>query len=234
MKLLLRVFTPGKNRRLNELVGFLMFVSAALLFLALASYSPLDPSLNTSGSLTAHSARNWIGLFGALISDILLQSIGLCVFVVPVMIALLGSRWFRSRQVPSPGAKALGASILLIFSPAMLSLLPGHLHWKHAVPIEGLTGRIVGDMLLRYFNLIGAYIVCAAVIAVALYLSTAFSFSDARVWATTRFAFVLAFWERFQDWRNARAEKKEQKKIQKGKDKLRRQQPLVAAEAEEE
>ena len=234
MKLLLRVFTPGKNRRLNELVGFLMFVSAALLFLALASYSPLDPSLNTAGSLSAHTARNWIGLFGALISDILLQSIGICVFMIPVMIALLGSRWFRSREVPSPGAKAMGAAILLIFSPSMLALLPGGLRWKHAVPVEGLTGRIVGDALLRYFNLIGAYIVCAAVIAVALYLSTAFSVADARVWATTRFAFVLAFWQRFQDWRAARAEKKAQKNIQKQKDKLRRQQPALDTEPEEQ
>jgi DNA segregation ATPase FtsK/SpoIIIE, S-DNA-T family len=232
MKLLLRVFTPGKNRRLNELVGFLMFVSAALLFLALASYSPLDPSFNTAGALTAHSARNWIGLFGAVISDLLLQSIGICVFLVPAMIGMLAARWFRSREVPSPGAKALGAAILLIFFPALLALLPGNLRWKHAVPIEGLTGRLIGDALVRYFNLIGAYIVCATVIAVALYLSTAFSFANARVWAATRFAFVLAFWQRFQDWREARAEKKSQKKIQKEKDRLRRQQPAVAAEAE--
>ena len=49
MKYFLRAFTPTKNRRLNELVGFLLFVSATLLFLALASYSPLDPSLNTAG-----------------------------------------------------------------------------------------------------------------------------------------------------------------------------------------
>jgi DNA segregation ATPase FtsK/SpoIIIE, S-DNA-T family len=108
------------------------------------------------------------------------------------------------------------------------------LRWKHAVAIEGLTGRIVGDTMLRYFNLIGAYIVCAAVIAVALYLSTAFSFSDARVWAATRFAFVLAFWQRFQDWREARAEKKSQEKIQKEKDKLRRRQPAVVTETEQQ
>jgi DNA segregation ATPase FtsK/SpoIIIE, S-DNA-T family len=229
MKLLLRVFTPGKNRRLNELAGFLMFVSAALLFLALASYSPLDPSLNTSGSLTAHAARNWIGLFGALISDILLQSIGLCVFLVPVMMVLLGARWFRSREVSSPGAKAMGAAILLIFSPAMLALLPWNLRWKHAVPVEGLTGRIVGDAILRYFNLIGAYIVCAAVISVAVYLSTAFSFAAARVWAATRFAFVLALWQRYQDWRDARAEKKARKRLEREreKDKRGRQQPGV-------
>ena len=67
MKYFVRLFTATKNRRLNELIGFLLFVSAIVLFLALASYSPLDPSLNTAGSPPlSHPARNWIGLFGAM------------------------------------------------------------------------------------------------------------------------------------------------------------------------
>jgi hypothetical protein len=152
MKYFLRAFTPTKNRRLNELVGFLLFVSATLLFLALASYSPLDPSLNTAGSVSSGSAHNWIGLFGAMLSDLLLQSVGVFVFAAPLMIGLLGARWFKSRPVASPGAKALGAAILLIFTPALLGLLPGHLRWMHAVAMEGLLGRIVGDVLLHYFN----------------------------------------------------------------------------------
>jgi S-DNA-T family DNA segregation ATPase FtsK/SpoIIIE len=215
MKYFLRAFTPTKNRRLNELIGFLLFVSATLLFLALASYSPLDPSLNTAGSLNSGSARNWIGLFGAMMADLLLQSIGIFVFAAPVMIALLGARWFKSRPVASPGAKALGAAILLIFTPALLALLPGHLRWFHMVAIEGLLGRIVGDVLLHYFNTVGAYIVCGAVVAVALYLSTAFSFVNIQMWAHTRFAFVFALWQRFQDWRVARAKMAAQKKAQK-------------------
>jgi S-DNA-T family DNA segregation ATPase FtsK/SpoIIIE len=215
MKYFLRAFTPTKNRRLNELVGFLLFVCATLLFLALASYSPLDPSLNTAGSLSSGSAHNWIGLFGAMLSDLLLQSIGVFVFAAPVMIGLLGARWFKSRAVNSPGAKALGAAILLIFTPALLALLPWHLRWMHAVAIEGLLGRIVGDVLLHYFNTVGAYIVCATVVAVALYLSTAFSFVGMRIWLNTRFAFALALWQRFQDWRMARAKAAAQKKAEK-------------------
>jgi DNA segregation ATPase FtsK/SpoIIIE, S-DNA-T family len=215
MTYFLRAFTPTKNRRLNELIGFLLFVSATLLFLALASYSPLDPSLNTAGSLNSGSARNWIGLFGAMMADLLLQSIGVFVFAAPVMIALLGVRWFKSKPVASPGAKALGAAILLIFAPALLALLPGHLRWLHMVAIEGLLGRIVGDVLLHYFNTVGAYIVCGAVVAVALYLSTAFSFVGLRIWANTRFAFAFALWQRFQDWRAARAKITAQKKAQK-------------------
>src|SRR5436305_2533490 len=218
MKYFLRAFTPTKNRRLNELVGFLLFVSATLLFLALASYSPLDPSLNTAGSLNSGgsgSAHNWIGLFGAMLSDLLLQGIGIFVFAAPVMIGLLGARWFKSRPVASAGAKALGAAILLIFTPALLALLPWHLRWMHAVAIEGLLGRIVGDVLLHYFNTVGAYIVCGAVVAVAMYLSTAFSFVNMQIWLNTRFAFAYALWQRFQDWRTARAKVIAQKKAQK-------------------
>ena len=207
MKFASRVFTPTRNRRLNELAGFLLFVCSAILFLALVSYSPRDPSLNTAASLGSHTASNWIGLFGAMISDLLLQSVGVCAILLPVALALLGARWFKSRDVASPAAKALGAAILLTFSPALLALLPFHLHWKGAVPIEGLLGRILGDVLLHYFNAIGAYIVAATVVAVALYLSTAFSFSAAQIWAQTRFAFAFAAWQRFQDWRAERAKK---------------------------
>src|SRR6185437_1696945 len=207
MKFASRVFTPTRNRRLNELAGFLLFVCSAILFLALVSYSPRDPSLNTAASLGSHTASNWIGLFGAMISDLLLQSVGVCAILLPVALALLGARWFKSRDVASPAAKALGAAILLTFSPALLALLPFHLHWKGAVPIEGLLGRILGDVLLHYFNRIGAYIVAATVVAVALYLSTAFSFSAAQIWAQTRFAFAFAAWQRFQDWRAERAKK---------------------------
>jgi len=229
MKYFLRAFTPTKNRRLNELIGFLLLVSATLLFLALASYSPLDPSLNTAGSLAGNGARNWIGLFGAMLSDLLLQSAGIFVFVFPVMLALLGLRWFKSLRVASPAAKAVGAAILLIFTPALLAILPWSLRWKHAVPVEGLLGRMVGDTLLHYFNTIGAYIVCGTLVAVALYLSTAFSFVDLRIWVHTRFAFAFAAWQRFQDWRKARAEAAAEKKAQKEMERRSGEERRVAA-----
>ena len=209
MKYFLRVFIPTRNRRLNELIGFLLFVSAILLFLALISYSPHDPSLNTAASpLPSRPASNWIGLLGALISDLLLQYAGIAIFFVPLMIGLLAARWFKSREIMSAGAKAIGAMTLLVFFPALLALLPWTLRWRHAVPIEGLLGRIVGDVLLHYLNLVGAYIVCGAVIGAALYLCTAFSFVALHTWLETRFAFVFAAWQRVEAWRTARARKK--------------------------
>jgi S-DNA-T family DNA segregation ATPase FtsK/SpoIIIE len=120
-------------------------------------------------------------------------------------------------------AKSLGAIWLVIFVPALLALLPGHLRWLHVIPVEGLLGRVVGDVLIHYLNLTGAYIVCASVLAVALYLSTAFSFSSIQLWAPTRFAFVTALWNRYQDWQAERAKRRQQKEL----DKRRISKPVV-------
>jgi DNA segregation ATPase FtsK/SpoIIIE, S-DNA-T family len=216
MGFLTSIFVPTGNRRLNELIGFLLCVSALLLFLALASYSPLDPSLNSASVLTgAHAARNWIGVVGALVSDLMLQFLGVGAFLLPIFPFMLGIRWFASRKIQSPVAKSLGGIWLIVFVPALLALLPGNLLWLRVMPIEGLLGRVVGDVLIHYLNIAGAYIVCASVLAVALYLSTAFSFSSMQLWVPTRFAFVTALWNRYQDWQEERAKRRQQKELEK-------------------
>ncbi|HTC47464.1 MAG TPA: DNA translocase FtsK [Candidatus Aquilonibacter sp.] len=224
MHFLASIFVPTGNRRLNELIGFLLCVSALLLFLALASYSPLDPSLNSASVLTGtHAARNWIGVVGAVISDLALQFFGIGAFLLPIFPAVLGLRWFASRKVQSPIAKTLGGIWLLMFAPALLALLPGNFRWMHAIPIEGLLGRVVGDVLIHYLNVAGAYIVCASILATALYLSTAFSFSSIQLWVPTRFAFVTALWNRYQDWQAERSKRQQQKEL----DKRRISKPVV-------
>jgi S-DNA-T family DNA segregation ATPase FtsK/SpoIIIE len=227
MKYFSQIFAPTNNRRLNELIGFVLCVSGLLLFLALASYSPLDPSFNSASVLTgSQSARNWVGLVGAIVSDLLLQALGIGAFLVPVFLGAMGSRWFRSRKITSPVAKSLGAIWLLMFVPALLALMPGHVRWMGVIPMEGLAGRIVGDVLIHYLNPAGAYIVCATILAVALYLTTAFSFASLRVWAPTRFAFVVAIWNRYKDWQENRAKKKMQKELEK----RRATRPTVTAQ----
>src|SRR5579863_8165477 len=224
MDYLATIFVPTGNRRLNELVGFLMCVSALLLFLALVSYSPLDPSWNSASALTdAHSARNWIGVVGAYTADAFLQFFGIGAFLLIVFPTMLGVRWFRSMKVQSPLAKSLGGVWLAMFVPAMLALLPGHLRWAHVIPIEGLLGRVVGDFLIHYLNLVGAYIVCCTILAVALYLATAFSFSSIQLWAPTRFAFVTALWNRYRDWQQERSRRRQQKEL----DQRRISKPIV-------
>jgi S-DNA-T family DNA segregation ATPase FtsK/SpoIIIE len=209
MTLLARATTPTNNKRLNELIGLLLFLSSILLALSLVSYSPADPSLNTSSAAQGgREVANWIGMAGAFFADLLLQTIGIAVFLVPVFLGMYAARWFRSRAIASPVTKISGAAGMVVFTSAFLGLLPWHWHWAHGAGIEGLIGRIVADAMIHYLNLAGAYIVCIAAMVTATYLSTAFSVGELKIWSETRFAFAYAWWDRFQDWKKEREKKK--------------------------
>ena len=231
MKPLKLVTTPTRNRRLNELIGLLVLVSAILLLLALISYRPTDPSFDTvTGLGTGHAAHNWTGLIGAWVADLLLQIEGLTAFCLPVLGGALGWTWLRSRPAGSPGAKLFGILLCMIFGPALLGLLPGHLHFLYGLPIAGLTGRLASDALVAWLNYPGACVVSASMVAIALYLSTTFSFNTAREWLAIRFAFVMAWRDRFANWRLGRARAKEMK-AEARQDKIREKELLKARKA---
>ena len=216
MNVLHVAFSPTRNRRVNELVGLLLLVASLLLLLALLSYTPTDPSLNTAGGyLSGRPAHNWAGLMGAGISDLLLQSEGLAAFLLPILFAGLGWVWLRSRPALSPISKISGACLGLLFAPALFGLLPLHALWMHSIPLEGLVGRVMADAMLHYLNLPGACILTLALVAASIYLTTTFSLSNMRNWAAIRFAFVLAGRDRFRNWKRDRAERRQANLLEK-------------------
>ncbi len=212
MKPLKIVLTPTRNRRLNEMIGLMVLVVAGLLLLALFSYQPTDPSFNTVVGNPAARPQNWTGLVGAYFSDLLLQMEGAAAFCLPLLMAALGWTWMRSLPAGSPWAKFTGAALTMLFVPALFGLLPGHPRFLHGLPLEGLTGRLLADTLVHYLNYPGACIFAIAMVAVAIYLSTTFSFNTAREWLSVRFAFLMAWRDRFANWRQARARRREEKK----------------------
>ncbi len=85
-------FTQASRR------GSLFFPLSLLFALALISYSPLDPSLNTSSSLD-WPMQNWLGSFGALVSDLLVQVLGKGSWIFVIIICSLSVRSYRSVSV---------------------------------------------------------------------------------------------------------------------------------------
>jgi len=69
MKPMRIVLSPTRSRPWNMFLGLVMLLVSLLLLLSLATYRASDPSLNTAASLPV---RNWAGLFGAWIGDLLL------------------------------------------------------------------------------------------------------------------------------------------------------------------
>jgi DNA segregation ATPase FtsK/SpoIIIE, S-DNA-T family len=206
MKSIRLVSTPTRNRRLNEIIGMVVLVAATLLLLALASYTPSDPSFNTVGRyVTGRPAHNWTGMVGAYLSDAMLQLIGVAAFLLPLVLGRLGICWMRSRPAGSPLAKTVGLAMWVIFAPAAIALLPGSMLWRHSLPVEGTMGRLLADFMVHYLNLPGAAIVLTLMVAVSLYLATTFTFNTAREWATIRFGFVQRLWEWWVQRRSRRA-----------------------------
>jgi S-DNA-T family DNA segregation ATPase FtsK/SpoIIIE len=205
MKTLRLAATPTRNRRLNEICGLVVLVGAALLLLALATYTPTDPSLNTIGGYaTGRPAHNWTGIIGAYLADALLQLIGVAAFFLPIVLGRIGYCWLRSRPAGSPVARSIGLGMWIVFAPGAIGLLPKHLLWRQALPIEGATGRLLADGMVHFLNLPGACIVLGLMVAVSLYLATTFTFSTAQEWATARFAFLQMLQDRWVGWRARR------------------------------
>ena len=214
----MRVLTPTENNRLNELIGFVGITIAILVALALISYSPHDPSFNVSGESSAlHSARNWIGPVGAYGADLLFQGFGYAAFLLPMGMFIMGMRWFRSELLESPAIKIVGASLLVLMLPAMLTL------WhvpevRGAIPPGGLLGHLVSTGLLAGFNVVGANVVALAIFFVALFLTTKFSFIETHETLRGplgRLNFIGPLKERIAIWRETREERRMQERLAK-------------------
>jgi DNA segregation ATPase FtsK/SpoIIIE, S-DNA-T family len=203
------VLSPTRNRPLNVFLGLLLLLVSLLLLLSLATWHASDPSLNTStGEIGPHAVHNWVGVFGAWLSDLLLQSIGITAFLIPLWLGGLGWTWMHSRPSGSPWLRWTGTLLGLIFLPAALGLLPWHWRWLRLLPIEGVVGNIVSTFLVGYINIQGAWLVAGILAATGLYFASAVSFWALKEGIAERWIHVVAFHDRWRNWREARAERR--------------------------
>ena len=180
----MRFLTPTENKRLNELIGFLCITVAVLIGLSLLTYNPRDVAFNVSAAAgDQNPTRNWIGPAGAYSADVLFQVFGFAAFLLPVAMGILGYRWCRSRAIDSQVATLAGYVLLLLSLPSLLSMarVPDV---RGAVPAGGLLGTLVSHELRSGFNFGGALLVAIALLVVAVFLTTSFSFSGAHAWAS--------------------------------------------------
>ena len=199
------VYSPTRSPRLNEMLGLVVLVATGLLLLSLVSYTPADPSFNTIASV--HHARNWTGIAGAYLADLLLQAFGVAIVALPLVMLRLGVSWMRSRPIGSAVAKTAGLVLWLLFAPAAIALLPWNLLWRHAIPFGGAEGRLIADNLVQVMNLPGAIAVSALMVMLSLYLSTTFLIVTAREWFSSHFAFIRNARARYQAWKNRRRDR---------------------------
>ncbi len=227
---------PTANRRFNDLIGLLILVAAALLGLALLSYHPADPSLDTAAALARPA--NWVGPVGANLADVLFQGLGIASFLLVLGLASLALRWFRAPQSqPARLSHVIGLLVTMIAIGGLLAELPWHGFWRGSVPLEGMLGGFAARALIAAFNPVGAYMLTATLLVVGLFLATKFSFATMEAWwrelAAGRLRGALTAlaqpWRRWQAWRAARQEERDLRRAERGR---RKRESALEAEPE--
>jgi S-DNA-T family DNA segregation ATPase FtsK/SpoIIIE len=135
---------------MGEMGGLALGLLAIALLIALASYDPRDPSLDTA---TVHRATNLAGPVGAVLADLLLQGFG-AAGALPGL-AMLAWAW-RLASHRGLGSMAARLAALLAAMPvlgAVLAGLPGvspaaAVPWPTLAGLGGAIGRMVAAAAL--------------------------------------------------------------------------------------
>jgi S-DNA-T family DNA segregation ATPase FtsK/SpoIIIE len=156
----------GVKRRLYEGLGALVVLASLLLLLALLTYNPGDASFDTA---VAAPARNYLGHDGAIIADLLIQSVGLAGYLVPA--ALLG--WAFRLMLQRPIQRLARRFGLLLVALLLGAVACSVLH--PALPLPAGAGGAVGWAVLRPIEWLGlaalalpVAMIAAAVVALLL------------------------------------------------------------------
>lgn len=154
------------HSRTNEIAALVLLALALLLFLCLLTNSSDDWSWNSTGR--AYTVKsNWIGIVGAIVSDILLQIIGLSAYFLPLVMGLMAWRFYKQQENYISVSRAVGY-VLFILSTASLFALFGMR--------GGILGVFFGGNFAWLFSSFGAGILLTAIFAASLLMITKLSF----------------------------------------------------------
>jgi DNA segregation ATPase FtsK/SpoIIIE-like protein len=201
------------SSRTNEIVAIVLLAIAVLLFLCLISHNPNDWALNSTGSETVKT-QNWIGIFGAVISDLLFQAVGLTAYITPLLFGLIAWRVFYSESFHAPFYRVAGFILFVIASSSLLTV---------AGYRGGMTGAFWGGfILLPLLGNIGTFILLFAAFSASVLLITNLSyllvFDGVREnWETYK-SFFDKYLTRFKQWRetqNAQAAERKSAKTRR-------------------
>jgi S-DNA-T family DNA segregation ATPase FtsK/SpoIIIE len=134
-----------------EAAGLALIALAITLFAALVSYSPSDPSLNTA---TGQSAGNLMGLAGAYVSDIVLQSLGLAGGLLVPIAAGWGWRLWKDHALSRPWLRLGLMPFTLLCAAIALSCVHAPAFWPLGASLGGYVGTwLTGEIVVLSSNL---------------------------------------------------------------------------------
>ncbi len=158
---------------------------------ALLTYAPTDPSLNTA---TASTPQNALGLPGAMIADAALQIAGLAAVLLAGVIGGWGVRLMRGEPVGWLWLRTLAAVAGMLLLAIGLEAVPAPEAWPITAGFGGGAGQVLLDFATRYERVLHASPAALAGLRIAVALLAATAGVFAALWAMTLKAGTVGTW----------------------------------------
>jgi S-DNA-T family DNA segregation ATPase FtsK/SpoIIIE len=128
------------GRRIAEIAGVALAMAGIGICVALITYNPRDPSLNTA---TSQHATNLAGPVGSVVADFLLQGFGLA-GVLPALAMLVWAWRIASRAgIGNPWLRVLFTAIATPSLAIVFTVAASHLEWPTGAGLGGAGGRLL-------------------------------------------------------------------------------------------
>jgi S-DNA-T family DNA segregation ATPase FtsK/SpoIIIE len=205
------VADTAMSRRISEFTGVAGFAASLLWLIALATYNASDPVWffnNVSGDVT-----NFAGRFGAFLATLSFQCFGYTSFLIPVIIGYIAWHRFWCSDIEAGYTKAGGAVLLVTCAAGLLTLATQAIDPADRSTAGGVLGTITADVLRAYLSRTGATIVLLTVSALAIILTTQFSFGQAATAVAGRMRRSPSLTGRWRAWRDERRRERERQQI---------------------
>jgi S-DNA-T family DNA segregation ATPase FtsK/SpoIIIE len=146
-----KILPPGSHEFLKkrgcELFGVSFVACAIWVAVAVFGYSPGDTSLNSAGIV---HPTNVLGKPGALIADLLLQTLGFACFVPILTLLIWGGRLLHGDPIQHTLRSVLALIGASVFYAITLSALPVSENWPLMTRMGGFTGSLLLDGLVKW------------------------------------------------------------------------------------
>src|SRR5512136_2193993 len=89
--------TEKKEKLKQEIKGMILAAAGLFILISLLSFNANDNTMNSVSSEPGY--RNFCGMFGAQIADILLEGVGLAAYLIPAALLYLAYRLLRFKEL---------------------------------------------------------------------------------------------------------------------------------------
>lgn len=149
----------------QDIIAMILVGAAAFIGLSLASFNPMDPSLNSIGQ--GMKVTNYCGVVGSFLSDLLFQGFGLGSWFIVATLLSASFLVFKGKELSFKNTKLfVGFVMVLLVSSIMMVYLPEKKLFQNQIYVGGIVGLASSSVLLKAFNFIGTQVILWIALAV--------------------------------------------------------------------